>query len=169
MGGTVRKWKMIGKQSDAILEGKMSNKQPLACLRCAGPRAMRRAGVHLQATTHLAQLIYKGIQHGEGGGVTSPTLSVNGPKQTFCDVNTVETVDIVQKALQDHPTHWVNPKLRSEPSSKAPPRPDMLEQCLVPWVVIQNPDRYPFVWGRGQLSALPLIQRTGAAKAVNGT
>mmetsp|Transcript_166521 Transcript_166521/g.529036 ORF Transcript_166521/g.529036 Transcript_166521/m.529036 type:complete len:521 (-) Transcript_166521:635-2197(-) len=137
-------------------KGQIDLEVPKACIRCAQTRVMRRAGVHLQATTQLAQLMYKEIQHGEGGGLPTPVLKVGGGKRGFCDVSTPEHVDAVQQALQDHPSYWLDPQKTSASLAlpRDPPKREMLEYCLIPWVILENPERYPFFWGRGRLSAL---------------
>lgn len=151
--GTVRKFSRI------TISPKYWNEKPvigndfgvIACLRCAGTLNMRRAGVHLQSTTNLAQLYYKFIQHGEGGGLSAPVLNIKEGQTSFCNMRSREDVVSTQALLQDNPSGWLNPKSKSLPLPQRAPEMQVLERCLVPWAVLENRERYPFFWGTGRL------------------
>merc|ERR1712151_792861 len=111
---------------------------PIACLRCGQTRIMRRAGVHLTSTTNLPQILYKGIQHGEGGGLPFPVLYREGlPSHAdFCDAASAEKAEETQQLLQNDPRYWIRHEGRPLPLPRSAPDRNTLEHCLIPWVIL---------------------------------
>lgn len=135
-----------------VRDQKTMAKENTIYLRYGSVRHMGRAGVHLQATSNLAQITYKGLQHGEGGGIPTPVTGSGA--RGFCLATTPEGVEAAQKVLQDDPSYFLKPVGKAPRSSNSrlpdkPPPPEVLERCRLPWVLIANPQRYPFFYGTG--------------------
>lgn len=105
-------------------------------------RHMSKVGVHLSYFGTLGQMTYKGLQHGEGGGLYQP-------HEKICTLGTSRSlVEATHRLALDNPSsvfqYWKNV---SRPLGAAPQR-SVLEACCVPQLLLDMPERYPAFWGR---------------------
>lgn len=106
-------------------------------------------GVHLTSMGSRAQLDYRLLNHGESGQIL-PLVLPGGADLNTCNVTTVEQLRLLQQQLTDAPLsvmrHWEN----HDPNKKLK-RADAsaLAKCELPWMLLANPARYPFIWGEG--------------------
>eukprot|EP00411_Alexandrium_monilatum_P037769 CAMPEP_0175405394 /NCGR_PEP_ID=MMETSP0095-20121207/39028_1 /TAXON_ID=311494 /ORGANISM="Alexandrium monilatum, Strain CCMP3105" /LENGTH=430 /DNA_ID=CAMNT_0016704227 /DNA_START=43 /DNA_END=1333 /DNA_ORIENTATION=- len=178
--GTVRKASTFSGRRKELRAGINMETLSFACLRCANTRQMQQAGTHMSYTTNLATFLYKTIQHGEGGNIDAPMLPAPGgggdvAHVSFCDVSTPEAAEAAQQVLQDYPNNWQHPNMASKsPLPRLPPSRGALGRLPLPWILLENPERYPFFWGAGSLKALRAVgaaapseeQPQGAAAAL---
>lgn len=101
------------------------------------------AGAHYSSFGSMVLLDYKLYNHAEGGNFPPVVLGGLG----FCDV-TDQTLLERQQMLQDNPRKltrfWEH---RDALAQKGPIGREELEACDVSWVLIENPARYPFIFG----------------------
>lgn len=101
------------------------------------------AGVHVSSFGSMVTVDYKGFNSAEGG--TFPPLVVDG--LGFCDADG-PTLLQRQKLLQYSPRtvirFW---EKQTKPLMQRRPSRAELAACGVPWVLVENPDRYPFLYG----------------------
>merc|ERR1712232_491621 len=100
---------------------------------------MRFAGAHLSAFGAFGQVLYKGLQHGEGGGLY---LHMD---EDFCTVASSRARVLASEQLsRDDPRaifrSW---EKISEPLRQDAPAKSSLERCSVPQLLLERPTRYP--------------------------
>eukprot|EP00928_Gymnodinium_smaydae_P049476 TRINITY_DN33209_c0_g1_i1.p1 TRINITY_DN33209_c0_g1~~TRINITY_DN33209_c0_g1_i1.p1 ORF type:complete len:606 (+),score=80.93 TRINITY_DN33209_c0_g1_i1:53-1870(+) len=109
---------------------------------------LKRAGIHMTYMGSLGQVNYKMIQHGEAGSLLAP-LAGYEKQGSYCLAAVSEKrLDAMQRFLQDDPhfvvRHWEG---KCSPLPREEPRAQKLEACLVPWILRENPSRYPAFMG----------------------
>lgn len=103
------------------------------------------AGVHLTSVGSRAHVDYKLLHHGEAGQIL-PLLTDPKQKVLTCEVDEV-ALRKLEALVRDDPVAVVRSwEHKSRPMKAAPS--GNLEDCNVPWALLQNPERYPHFWGR---------------------
>ncbi|CAE8614365.1 unnamed protein product [Polarella glacialis] len=105
-------------------------------------------GVHLTYLGSTLQLMYKGINHAEGGGLLG--MDIPGPKgeqRRICGATEAEAAPLM-RLVRDDPT-WVARQWehRHGELPKGPPSEADLARCSIPHFLRANPQRYHDFWG----------------------
>eukprot|EP00931_Biecheleriopsis_adriatica_P105726 TRINITY_DN80262_c0_g1_i1.p1 TRINITY_DN80262_c0_g1~~TRINITY_DN80262_c0_g1_i1.p1 ORF type:complete len:492 (+),score=85.66 TRINITY_DN80262_c0_g1_i1:25-1500(+) len=100
-------------------------------------------GLHLSNFGNLGQINAKGLQHGEGGELYFPI-------EFACHLKTSpQDLAKLQATLRDNPVSilraWEHRNEFLPQKCKLERR--QLEECGVPWALLENPSRYPAFWG----------------------
>jgi len=125
---------------------------------------MLYGGFHLQGTGSLAHYLYREFSHAEGGLSIGGFIGrPDGPfavPNGFCNITT-EMLANFQIRFQRHPEHFhwryakQNPVYEGGTGGPSPEPTEKelndLQSTYFPWIMIENRDRYPFLWGRGTL------------------
>lgn len=108
---------------------------------------MGNAALVEAGTTHLSYfgsppaLMLKGLQHGEGGGVNLPKA------YEVCNRSVTDIQELVT-TLRDNPISIVRAwEHKSAPLPKETPSLKRLQNCGVPWALLENQERYSDFWG----------------------
>eukprot|EP00746_Dinoflagellata_sp_MGD_P131550 gnl/MRDRNA2_/MRDRNA2_65325_c0_seq1.p1 gnl/MRDRNA2_/MRDRNA2_65325_c0~~gnl/MRDRNA2_/MRDRNA2_65325_c0_seq1.p1 ORF type:complete len:616 (-),score=127.23 gnl/MRDRNA2_/MRDRNA2_65325_c0_seq1:101-1948(-) len=109
-----------------------------------------RGGTHITYAGSRAQVDYKLLCHGESGQVLPLIVGGDSPDNLPGGVCAVDASALKQmeKQLADNPLSVCR---RWEHKSKMLPEAvasSKLAECNIPWVLINNPDRYPHFWGK---------------------
>jgi len=109
---------------------------------------LKRAGVHLTYAGSLGQVNYKMLQHGESGSFLMPIAGYEKSGSYCLAAASHERLAAMERFLHDDPAfvvqHWQH---HCSPLPRGPPDPAKLDDCLVPWVLRENPERYPAFMG----------------------
>jgi len=138
--GTVSQWKKFRKGKTTVWPSEPST-------------AIPNAGVHLTSMGSLAQVSYKLLNHGESAQI-APLVAPFDKDIKTCEVVSVDVVRELQRSLSEKPVstlrHWEKEKnLGKKPLGKA--TLNSVEGCNLPWPLVTDRARYPFLWGDGEL------------------
>ena len=116
-----------------------------------------QAGVHMTWYGSMAFVDYKGFSHAEGG-YFPPLLVGPGAPGDYCDA-TAATLAKRQEIANSSPLKFVR-FWEKQPIQNLPPVPKTqagkaaLYRCQLPWLAIENHERFKWFWGDGTLEDL---------------
>ncbi|CAK9028088.1 unnamed protein product [Durusdinium trenchii] len=104
---------------------------------------LKGGATHLSHFGSAPELLLKGLQHGEGGG-----LFLKFQKNRTACTATDQDIDQLLTTFRDDPISIVRSwEKKSHPLPKAKPNKATLEKCGIPWALRENPQRYVSFWG----------------------
>jgi hypothetical protein len=160
----IAEWKTIREDGGIIYRFRVPEG---AQVRPRNKHAIDDAGIHLTWYGSMALVDYKGFTHAEGGYM-APMWSADGKSAgSYCDANNADDNRILSKRQQmansqplkfvrfweHHDSISLPNVLQAARENKKSIAAD-LYRCHMPWVAVENPERFVWFWGAGTASMI---------------